>query len=90
MANKHFFDPVPLFLSLPQTRTLTCSQDIKAKVAKLPITIKWQWIEGHQDDHLPFHLLNPLAQDNVLADSLAIRTNSTSVDPLASLPAPNI
>jgi hypothetical protein len=45
--------------------------DIHAKVAKLPITIQWKWIEGHQDDALNYSQLDPLAQDNVLTDNLA-------------------
>ena len=45
--------------------------DIRAKIRKLPISIHWEWIEGHQDDHIPFHRLSPLAQDNVIADGIA-------------------
>jgi hypothetical protein len=45
--------------------------DIRAKLAKLPIAVKWTWIEGHQDDDITFAKLDPLAQDNVLADNLA-------------------
>ena len=45
--------------------------DIRSKVAKLPLTCNWHWIEGHQDDHHAFHTLSPLAQDNVIADKLA-------------------
>ena len=45
--------------------------DIRAKIRKLPIKPKWQWIEGHQDDHRPIHHLDPLAQDNIMADALA-------------------
>lgn len=46
-------------------------RDIRAKLAKLPITIQWKWIEGHQDDNLKFADLRPLAQGNVFADNLA-------------------
>jgi hypothetical protein len=35
------------------------------------VTIKWQWIEGHQDNHVSFSKLSGLAQDNVSADSIA-------------------
>jgi hypothetical protein len=45
--------------------------DIRSKIQQLPITLTWQWIEGHQDDDKQFHELDPLSQDNVLADSLA-------------------
>ena len=45
--------------------------DIRRKIEKLPIKINWHWIEGHQDDDTPYHLLPPLAKDNVLADGLA-------------------
>jgi ribonuclease HI len=45
--------------------------DIRTKIESLPITLKWKWIEGHQDDNVKFEDLDPLSQDNVLADSLA-------------------
>ena len=45
--------------------------DIRSKLIKLPVEVHWKWIEGHQDDHRPFHMLEPIAQDNVLADCLA-------------------
>jgi hypothetical protein len=38
---------------------------------ELPVTITWQWIEGHQDNHRPYHTLSSLAQDNVQADQIA-------------------
>jgi hypothetical protein len=57
-------------LSLQDTDfNLLC--DIQRKVSKLPVTIKWQWIEGHQDDHVSFSKLSGLAQHNVNADSIA-------------------
>jgi hypothetical protein len=40
-------------------------------VAKLPITLHWKWIKGHQDDFVSFSKLSPLSQDNVWADRLA-------------------
>ena len=48
--------------------------DIRAKIKRLPITLKWLWIEGHQDDYASFHSLTPLAQDNVLADGIDQRS----------------
>lgn len=45
--------------------------DIRSKVSKLPVSIKWQWIQGHQDRDTPFHALSGLAQDNVQADNIA-------------------
>jgi hypothetical protein len=45
--------------------------NIRAKLAKLPITIQWKWIKGHQDDDLKFADLDPMVKDNVLADNLA-------------------
>ena len=45
--------------------------DIRAKIAKLPISVNWQWIEGHQDKFHSFQSLPPLAQDNVIADGIA-------------------
>jgi hypothetical protein len=45
--------------------------DIRKKIELLPIHLEWQWIEGHQDDDIPFEDLDQLSKDNVLADSLA-------------------
>ena len=45
--------------------------DIRRKISKLPITLNWHWIEGHQDKYTPFHRLTRLAQDNVIADGIA-------------------
>jgi hypothetical protein len=45
--------------------------DIPSKIKNLLITLKWQWIKGHQDDSKQFDKLDPLSQDNVLADGLA-------------------
>jgi hypothetical protein len=45
--------------------------DIRKKITRLPVTITWQWIEGHQDTHRPYHTLSGLAQDNVQADQIA-------------------
>jgi hypothetical protein len=45
--------------------------DIRAKIRKLLIALRWQWIEGHQDDHHSFHELCNLAQDNICADNIA-------------------
>jgi hypothetical protein len=40
-------------------------------VTKLPITINWKWIEGHQDDYVSFSKFSPLTQDNVWANRFA-------------------
>ena len=45
--------------------------DIRSKLRSLPVQVKWQWIEGHQDKHTPFFLLSDLSKDNCVADSLA-------------------
>lgn len=45
--------------------------DIRAKILKLPISIIWQWIRGHQDRNIAFDSLSGLAQDNVMADNIA-------------------
>jgi hypothetical protein len=55
----------------PQDTDFDLLCDIRRKILKLPVTIKWQWIEGHQDDHVSFSKLSGLAQDNVSADSIA-------------------
>jgi hypothetical protein len=45
--------------------------DIRQKLLRLPVSLRWQWIEGHQDDHHSFHELSGLAQDNVSANTMA-------------------
>ena len=45
--------------------------DIRTKLSRLPITVNWEWIKGHQDDHTSFHKLPPIAQDNIIADNIA-------------------
>lgn len=44
--------------------------------AKLPITLEFQHIDGHQDDQVPFHKLPTLAKENVLYDLAAKRTHA--------------
>lgn len=55
----------------PQDADFDMLTDIRAKIARCPVTCKWQWIRGHQDDHIDERDLSPLAQDNVLADRMA-------------------
>jgi hypothetical protein len=55
----------------PQETDFDLLLDIRAKVTKLPITINWKWIEGHQDNYVSFSKLSPLSQDNVWVDRLA-------------------
>jgi hypothetical protein len=55
----------------PQATDFDLLSDIRAKIRKLPITLQWQWIAGHQDRHTSFHELSCLAQDNVSADNIA-------------------
>jgi hypothetical protein len=43
--------------------------DIRAKIRQLPITIHWQWVEGHQDN--TSSKLDKWAKANVMADHLA-------------------
>jgi hypothetical protein len=45
--------------------------DIRAKVKRLPITIHWKWIKGHQDDDVSFDDLDEWAKANVLVDNIA-------------------
>jgi hypothetical protein len=45
--------------------------DIRAKIHNLLIRLQWQWIQGHQDNDIPYHALSGLAQDNVQADNIA-------------------
>jgi hypothetical protein len=54
---------------MQDNQTLTYSVIFEQKLKIL--TLKWQWIEGHQDDNVKFEDLDPLSQDNILADSLA-------------------
>jgi hypothetical protein len=46
-------------------------QDIRAKIAKSPITWKWRWVEGHQDDSKNYSGLDRWSQLNVECDGLA-------------------
>ena len=45
--------------------------DIREKIRRLPITIHWKWIEGHQDDHAQYSDLDEWAQANILVDNVA-------------------
>jgi hypothetical protein len=66
----------------PQETNFDLLSNIRAKVAKLPITIHWKWIEGHQENFVSFSKLSPLSQDNVWADRLAkpCMTKCLSID----------
>jgi hypothetical protein len=44
---------------------------IRAKLAASPVTWKFRHVRGHQDKHVPFHLLDMWSQLNVEMDSLA-------------------
>ena len=46
-------------------------RDIRYKISQLPISIKWLWIPGHQDDHTSFSQLPPTSQDNIIANDIA-------------------
>ena len=46
-------------------------QDIRARVASLPIKVNWKWVEGHQDDHACISNLDWWGRTNVRVDSLA-------------------
>jgi hypothetical protein len=45
--------------------------DIREKLKRLPITVRWKWIEGHQDDHVDYEDLDDWAKANVLVDNVA-------------------
>ena len=45
-------------------------QDIRARVASLPIKVSWKWVEGHQDDHACLSTLDWWGRTNVRVDSL--------------------
>ena len=44
--------------------------DIRTKLKKLPISVKWKWVEGHQDDDKSTHL-DEWAKANILVDNMA-------------------
>jgi ribonuclease HI len=46
-------------------------KDIRAKWKRLPITVKWHWIIGHQDDDLDYEKLDSWAKNNVQANTMA-------------------
>jgi hypothetical protein len=43
-------------------------QDIRAKLARSPLTWHWRWIEGHQDNGKTFEELDRWVQVNVICD----------------------
>jgi hypothetical protein len=45
--------------------------EIRRKIASSPITWNHRHVQGHQDKHVPFHLLDMWGQLNVEMDSLA-------------------
>ena len=55
----------------PQQPDFDLLCDIRTKLTRLPITVKWVWIKGHQDDHTSFEQLSPTVQDNVIANNIA-------------------
>jgi hypothetical protein len=61
--------------------------DIRAKIKKLPITVHWRWIKGHQDDDVLYEDLDDWAQANVLVDNIAKaywnHVSSTNSEPKA-------
>ena len=53
--------------------------ELRRKIASSPITWKYRHVRGHQDKHIPFHLLDPWSQLNVEMDTLAkVYWNETS------------
>jgi ribonuclease HI len=42
-----------------------------SKNKKLPLTFKWHWIKGHQDDNINYEQLDSWAKNNVQADTMA-------------------
>jgi hypothetical protein len=61
--------------------------DIRAKIKRLPITVQWRWIKGHQDDEVSYDDLDDWAKANVLVDNVAKaywnRVASTASEPQA-------
>ena len=55
----------------PSRTDFNLIHNIHAKIKKLPITITWHHIKGHQDNHVPFEDLDFLAKMNVDMDSRA-------------------
>ena len=58
----------PLNIAQPDFDLL---KDIRAKIQKLPLQIKWHWIKGHQDDSIDYQNLDSWAKNNVQADMMA-------------------
>jgi hypothetical protein len=46
---------------------------IRSKLAVSPVTWKFQHVRGHQDKHIPFHLLDMWSQLNVEMDTVECR-----------------
>ncbi|HEY9814429.1 MAG TPA: hypothetical protein V6D20_01275, partial [Candidatus Obscuribacterales bacterium] len=53
---------------LPTDASFDLIMDTRHNLANLPITIKWNWIKGHQDKKTPKHLLDEWAQLNIRMD----------------------
>jgi hypothetical protein len=58
----------PLNIAQPDYDLL---KDIRSKIKKLPLTITWHWIKGHQDDDVDYENLDSWAKNNVQADTMA-------------------
>jgi hypothetical protein len=46
-------------------------QDLREKIDRSPLTWKWRWIQGHQDENASFSALDRWGQLNVICDGLA-------------------
>jgi hypothetical protein len=55
----------------PRQADFDLLQDIRAKIAKSPVTWKWRWVEGHQADTKKYSDLDRWGQLNVECDGLA-------------------
>jgi hypothetical protein len=54
----------------PEHPNFDLIMDISVKIKKLPICVKWKWVEGHQDDDKSL-TLDEWAKANIMTDNMA-------------------
>jgi hypothetical protein len=54
----------------PERLDFDLIMDIRAKIKKLPISVKWKWVEEHQDNDTSL-TLDEWAKANIMTDNMA-------------------
>jgi ribonuclease HI len=53
----------------PERPNFDLIMDIRAKIKKLPISVKWKWVKGHQDNN-PSLTLDKWVKANIMTDNM--------------------